>query len=173
MNHDPCQAVYDALEQHDCAPKGPPWKGAARCPAHEDRSPSLSFAEGADGRVVLFCHAGCEPEAVVRALGLSWSDLFPNGSRHAPRARQPKVTTEPPIISVLIALYAIGIGYRLTGSPRLFVADWCPRCHERALWIHDYRDHVRLSCWTKGCASDDILIAIEQLVTGEADRVAA
>ena len=45
-------------------------------PAHEDRSPSLSIAEGRDGRVLLHCFSGCRPEAILQALGLGWSDLF-------------------------------------------------------------------------------------------------
>lgn len=49
----------------------------ARCPAHEDRTPSLSVRAGRDGRVVLHCHAGCAPEAVVDAIGLTMGDLFP------------------------------------------------------------------------------------------------
>jgi hypothetical protein len=48
----------------------------ARCPAHEDRDPSLSINEGNDGRVLLKCHAGCSTDAVVAALGLTLSDLF-------------------------------------------------------------------------------------------------
>jgi hypothetical protein len=48
----------------------------ARCPAHEDRSPSLSIAEGRDGRVLLNCFAGCPPENIVQALGLTMRDLF-------------------------------------------------------------------------------------------------
>lgn len=31
----------------------------ACCPAHEDRSPSLSINAGDDGRVLLKCFAGC------------------------------------------------------------------------------------------------------------------
>ena len=31
----------------------------ARCPAHDDRNPSLSIAEGDDGKTLLNCHAGC------------------------------------------------------------------------------------------------------------------
>lgn len=49
----------------------------ARCPAHEDKGPSLSLREGDDSRVLLHCHAGCSTAAVVAAMGLSMSDLFP------------------------------------------------------------------------------------------------
>jgi hypothetical protein len=31
----------------------------ARCPAHPDKSPSLSLREGNDGRMLLHCFAGC------------------------------------------------------------------------------------------------------------------
>lgn len=48
----------------------------ARCPAHDDKSPSLSISEGSDGRVLLHCHAGCTVEAMLAALGLAWHDLF-------------------------------------------------------------------------------------------------
>ncbi|MGH9460874.1 MAG: AAA family ATPase, partial [Vicinamibacteria bacterium] len=50
---------------------------SARCPAHDDRKPSLSISKGVDGRVLLKCHAGCSVEAIVDALGLSMRDLFP------------------------------------------------------------------------------------------------
>jgi hypothetical protein len=48
----------------------------ARCPAHEDRSPSLSVREGGEGRVLVYCHAGCPTEDVVAAIGLTMRDLF-------------------------------------------------------------------------------------------------
>jgi hypothetical protein len=48
----------------------------ARCPAHEDRRPSLSITEGDDGRVLLHCHGGCTVDAVCQALGLTQADLF-------------------------------------------------------------------------------------------------
>lgn len=50
----------------------------ALCPAHEDRRPSLSVAEGQDGRCLLHCFAGCSFEAIIHALGLQASDLFPD-----------------------------------------------------------------------------------------------
>ena len=48
----------------------------ARCPAHDDRNPSLSIAEGRDGRPLLFCFAGCQwPDIrdALQAKGL-WPD---------------------------------------------------------------------------------------------------
>jgi len=48
----------------------------ARCPAHDDREPSLSICDADDGKVLVRCHAGCDQVAVIemlRARGL-WSD---------------------------------------------------------------------------------------------------
>jgi putative DNA primase/helicase len=39
----------------------------ARCPAHDDRNPSLSLRD-ADGKVLVHCHAGCDQNAVIDAL---------------------------------------------------------------------------------------------------------
>lgn len=58
---------------------GPGW--AARCPAHEDSTPSLTIGIGDDERALLCCHAGCTTEAIVTALGLAMSDLFPPKAR--------------------------------------------------------------------------------------------
>jgi hypothetical protein len=49
----------------------------AKCPAHDDREPSLSIDEGADGRALLKCHAGCATDDVLAALGMTPRDLFP------------------------------------------------------------------------------------------------
>ena len=58
---------------------------SARCPAHDDGSPSLSISEGDDGRILLHCHAGCAVEAIVEALGLRLTDLMPLNSNGGPR----------------------------------------------------------------------------------------
>lgn len=54
---------------------------SARCPAHDDKSPSLVIRELADGRILLHCFTGCSVDAVVSAIGLELSDLFPEDSR--------------------------------------------------------------------------------------------
>ena len=41
---------------------------AARCPAHDDRTPSLSIHEADDNKVLVRCHAGCDQERVIVAL---------------------------------------------------------------------------------------------------------
>jgi len=59
------------------------------CPAHDDKTPSLSITpEG--GRVLLHCFAGCEPLAVLRALGLTWRDLFDDGRDCVPPPARPR-----------------------------------------------------------------------------------
>lgn len=40
----------------------------ARCPAHHDRTPSLSISRSATGKVLVHCHAGCTQQQVVAAL---------------------------------------------------------------------------------------------------------
>jgi putative DNA primase/helicase len=40
----------------------------ARCPAHQDRKPSLSISSGKDGKVLVRCHAGCEQRDLIAAL---------------------------------------------------------------------------------------------------------
>ena len=49
----------------------------ARCPAHQDRSSSLSICCTNDGTILLKCFAGCGAGEVVSALGLTLGDLFP------------------------------------------------------------------------------------------------
>lgn len=54
----------------------------ARCPAHDDTTPSLDVDRGDDGRVLLTCRsAQCSPQSIVSALGLEMRDLFPQSGR--------------------------------------------------------------------------------------------
>lgn len=54
---------------------------SARCPAHNDHNNSLSISETNDGKVLLYCHAGCEWQDIVAEVGLPPSALFPQGRR--------------------------------------------------------------------------------------------
>ncbi len=61
----------------------------ARCPAHSDRSPSLSIRELDDGRVLIHDFAGCPPGDVLDAVGLSLTDLFPERISHHGKVVKP------------------------------------------------------------------------------------
>lgn len=44
-----------------------------RCPAHDDHDPSLHISEGNNGKPLIKCFAGCDPEDILTAKGLTWS----------------------------------------------------------------------------------------------------
>jgi hypothetical protein len=67
----------------------------ARCPAHDDREPSLSIRNAGDGKVLVRCHAGCDQErviAVLRSRGL-WEE---NGHRRLTRPAPPLAANNRP-----------------------------------------------------------------------------
>ncbi len=49
----------------------------ACCPAHDDRSPSLSIKDNGDGRIMFKCFAGCETLDILQSIGLDWDDVMP------------------------------------------------------------------------------------------------
>jgi 5S rRNA maturation endonuclease (ribonuclease M5) len=55
-------------------------KWTARCPAHDDRTPSLSIRR-TDDRWLLKCHADCETADVLDAARLTYGDLFADSVR--------------------------------------------------------------------------------------------
>ena len=85
---DPVAALRDALEAHGCGPRGSEDRFMARCPAHDDRNPSLSITAAEDGRALVHCFAGCLTEDVVAKVGMCLADLFPD--RIAPYDLSPR-----------------------------------------------------------------------------------
>ncbi|MFM9964929.1 MAG: AAA family ATPase [Planctomycetaceae bacterium] len=83
----PIETVLSCLP--DAQLDGDGWK--ARCPAHDDHTPSLGINIGEDGRVLLNCWVGCSTESIVRAMGLTMRDLFV-----ATTARHQRPNTPPP-----------------------------------------------------------------------------
>jgi len=57
----------------------------AKCPAHDDKSPSLSIRD-TDGTILIHCFAECSPDDVLAAIGLSFSDLYEDGWKAAEQA---------------------------------------------------------------------------------------
>jgi hypothetical protein len=53
-------------------------KWLARCPAHEDRSPSLAIKLIHGERILIHCFAGCSVSEVLSSVGLTFDDVFPD-----------------------------------------------------------------------------------------------
>jgi len=70
-------SIDKLLDQLEGLKQSVPGKWIARCPAHEDRSPSLAIRELPDGRILLYCFGGCETQAILSAMQLQFADLFP------------------------------------------------------------------------------------------------
>lgn len=73
----------------------------ACCPAHADKSPSLSIRELSDGRILVHCWTGCSAESILDAVGLTFDDLFPE---RLPEMHYPKVKPTFSAREVLFAL---------------------------------------------------------------------
>jgi hypothetical protein len=81
-------AAAKILERLTGVKQTAPGRWMAICPAHEDRSPSLSIREMDDGRVLIYCFASCGAGDVLAAIGLRMGDLFDKPlSHHLPPIR--------------------------------------------------------------------------------------
>jgi hypothetical protein len=135
------------LDRLECVKQRAPGRWLARCPAHPDRSPSLSVRELEDGRLLVHDFGGCEVGDVLRALGLTFSDLFPHalrpsgitGSRGFGVVRIPArdlleiISEETSVVAILAADLLDG---RVIGR-----ADW-QRLALAVARIHRARDHA-------------------------------
>jgi hypothetical protein len=72
----PLEKLLDRLER--VTKSGSDFK--ALCPAHDDRTPSLSISESDGGRVLVHCHAGCKTQDVLNAIGLDMRDIMPESN---------------------------------------------------------------------------------------------
>jgi hypothetical protein len=84
------------LERLDGVKPTGPGRWVARCPAHEDRQPSLSIRELDDGRVLLHDFAGCDVREILSAMSLTFDALFPPKplGAHARGERRPFLPTD-------------------------------------------------------------------------------
>jgi hypothetical protein len=95
-------AVEDLLSRLSKV-KGRNGSWTACCPAHDDKSPSLAIREEG-GKVLLHCFGGCEVSAIVGAVGMDMTELFPpNEQKYQP---QPKVRFFATDLLKVIALEA-------------------------------------------------------------------
>jgi len=76
------ERILDALSARSCRPKQSGSYWSARCPAHEDRNPSLTVRP-IEGMALVKCHRepSCDTADVMAALGLEMADLYDERGR--------------------------------------------------------------------------------------------
>lgn len=91
----------------------------ACCPAHDDKTPSLTVRALPDGRVLIHDFGGCGAADVVAAIGLELSDLFEKPLYHrAQRVSHPftaldalrALRREAAVVAISVADLAEGRG---------------------------------------------------------------
>jgi DNA primase len=82
----------------------------ACCPAHEDRSPSLSIKLVEDGRILIHCFGGCSTDEVLGAVGMDINDLFPERlGNHFDKIRKPYEEKDV-LLSIRYHLSVVSLG---------------------------------------------------------------
>lgn len=116
-----CVSQVLARLSHVKKRSGDQW--SARCPAHDDRGPSLSIKALPDGRLLLYCFAGCSVEAVLSAIGLKFDDLFPERTEFQSPLKKRRLLTASQALellhyeSLIVSIVAYDIGVRKQFKP--------------------------------------------------------
>lgn len=126
-------AAAKLLDRLDKVRQVAPGRWMAQCPAHQDKSPSLSIRELDDGRILLHDFgAGCAAGDILASIGLTLSDLFPEKHSAGLRAVRPNHwhatrealrTLHREVLIVAIAAENIAGGCVLDDADRALVID--------------------------------------------------
>jgi hypothetical protein len=115
-----------------------PRRWIARCPAHEDRNPSLAIQETDGGKILIFCHAGCGAADVLSAVGLDFSDLYPASRGFDSAARH----SAPRRLDANLALHSFG---HEIYTVAIIVEDFRQKCQECQKCVEQIRSRLDLS----------------------------
>lgn len=69
--------LADLLNTLEAVKKTGPSRYIAKCPAHNDKRPSLTITEKDDGMVLIKCWTGCGAAEILQAVGLDYAALYP------------------------------------------------------------------------------------------------
>lgn len=102
-----------------------PKRWIARCPAHDDKHPSLNIREIDGGTLLLKCWSGCGAADVIEAVGLRLSDMFPKSNENRPPLRPGQRWVPRDALSGIAreALVVVITGERLMAGHPLTRAD--------------------------------------------------
>jgi putative DNA primase/helicase len=71
----PIEVILPLLKNKKRSQKG--WTARCPVPEHHDKNNSLSLSEDSSHKVLIHCFGGCETKHIMRALGLTLTDLYP------------------------------------------------------------------------------------------------
>lgn len=119
----------------------------ARCPAHDDTNPSLSFTEGEKVPIVVHCHKGCEPQDIIKkieSMGFEWPKKFEKLPQHKKKPTEWKWVPwsgnsiyppdTHPKAGKPIAVHSYGkygFIYRFDGSPKCMPLSLCEHVNSK------------------------------------------
>jgi DNA primase len=85
----------------------------ACCPAHNDKSPSLSIRETGDGTVLLHCFSHqCGAASIMEAVGLTLVDLFPDRADHHRPAGKPRIPSQDVLSAIVTEAWIVALAAR-------------------------------------------------------------
>lgn len=62
---------------------------SCKCPAHQDKTASLTVTEKDFDHLYLKCFAGCETIDILASVGMDWPDLFPDTKKRSTKPSVP------------------------------------------------------------------------------------
>lgn len=74
-------SIQTLLSRLNKVRKSGPASWVACCPAHQDRSPSLSIKDN-NGTILLHCFGGCSVHEILVSVEMDMEDLFPPKDEH-------------------------------------------------------------------------------------------
>ncbi len=119
-----------------------PGRWMAKCPGHDDRSPSLSIRETDDGRILMHDFAGCDAQSVLAAIGLTFSDLYDRPLSHHAQPTRNRIPARDLIGMIDHEALIVGmIGASMLENKKIDAETW-DRLATAVRRIGEVRDYV-------------------------------
>ena len=118
-------------------------KWNARCPAHEDRSPSLAIKLADNNLILLHCFAGCPVADIVSAVGLELSDLMPENPTYQKGIKPPKFNKYELFDRVVFEAVILSMGIRQLLNGKVIEQQDLLRITQAENTINDMAREVR------------------------------
>lgn len=137
--------IENLLSRLDGIKQTRPDRWQARCPAHDDRSPSLAITENSDGTILIRCWAGCSASDIVHSVGLELRDLFPSAFNYqsTSQGKRPRYNAQEVVKTALHEATILALGYRsLTRGEALSLEDQ-GRCELAIISLENLREVCR------------------------------